>query len=176
MSPIVHIVAGFLGWQTVSERKNIKTFLLFVLVANFPDLDFLIYLVYPGREGFIHQHYTHNFIFAILVAFLFFGLLKGKRERIGIVLVSLSHLIFDLVVVDKLAPIGLPILYPFTSKTFNFGFFPNLLRGDLAIVFSLHNLVTVALELLLFFLPVAIIYRKDIIFYLHDKDFWRMSR
>jgi len=44
MSPVAHSVIGLLGWQKFSEIKTLKTLLIFILVANLPDIDFVGYV------------------------------------------------------------------------------------------------------------------------------------
>ncbi len=167
MTPVAHTGIALLGWQLSAQEKNIKTLSFFVVLASLPDIDFLF---------FPHQSYTHNIFFVTLTALVLFPLFKRKRTRIGLLLVSLSHLVLDLLVIDRVAPIGIPLLFPLSGKFFNLGFFPNLQRGAMADLFSIHNAWTLVLENLVFLMPVLILCRKEFLPYLKgkDKECWKI--
>ena len=143
MSPVAHCGMGILGWRYFSGQKNYKTFFLFLLIANLPDLDFIINI------------------------FLFF---KNKKEWLGITLVAYSHLLLDILVIDRASPIGIRLFYPLSDKLFNIGVFPHLLRGNFAEIVSISNFLIILLEAALFILPLYFLFRKDII-----KHGWRFQ-
>ncbi len=163
MSPIAHSGIALLGWQksTTQENKNIKTLLLFLLISNLPDIDFLFFLVIGKRAFTIHQYYTHNVFFVGLAILLFFPFIKQKKERIGFSLIAFSHLLLDLVTIDAAAPYGFRLFYPVSESLFHLGFFPNLHKKNLAEVVSLHNLWVLAFEAAVFLVPVLLYYRKE---------------
>ena len=104
--------------------------------------------------------------------FLFF---KQKRERITLFLVSLSHLLLDLIIIDPVDPIGFRLFFPFWDQLFNFGFFPNLLRGSIPEIFSWHNVVTISIETAVFVVPILFFYQKELRSHFRNKEFWKVS-
>ena len=162
MSPVAHSAIAFLGWQKFVSPRTAHSLAIFVLVANLPDIDFLLFRVLAITGENLHQYYTHNLIFTLLPPLCFFPVLKHARERVALVLVSGSHLLLDVIMVDPVAPVGFPLLFPFSKRLFNLGLFPNLLRNDLAAIFSLHNAAVVGLEILVVVVPVLVLCRRDI--------------
>jgi hypothetical protein len=172
VSPIAHSGIGLLGWEIASSRKNVKTFLLFLFVANMADIDFLLYLVFRTRRFYIHQYYTHNIFFVVIVASLLSLLLKTRRDRLGLILVGLFHLVQDIIVFDPVHPIGIRLFYPLSSKLVNVGFFPHLHRGGLGTMVSAGNAEVLLLEALIFVAPVLIIFWKRLGQDFRRRDFW----
>jgi membrane-bound metal-dependent hydrolase YbcI (DUF457 family) len=163
MTPIAHTSVALLGWQVCADKKTIKTLALFVLLSSLSDFDFLF-----GR----HQFFTHNIFFALLAPLPFFSWFKHKRERLGLYLVSFSHLVLDLLVIDRVKPIGIPLFYPLVSRYFNLGIFPNMERGPMPGIFSSQNLVALLLENLLFLLPVLLYFRRRFRAQWQSPAFW----
>ena len=175
MSPIVHSSVALLGWQKTAENKNLKTLFLFLLISNLPDIDFLFSLIIGKKSLAVHQLYTHNVFFVCFTAFLFFPILKQKKERIGFFLVAFSHLLLDLLCIDMVPPVGFRMFYPLSNQLFNFGIFPSLERDNLASLFALHNLWVLTLEAAIFLVPVLIHYRKEFGSYIKQKEFWELK-
>ena len=175
MSPVGHSSVALLVWQKSLKNKNLKTLLLFLLISNLPDIDFLFSLFIGKKTAAIHQYYTHNIFFVCVTALLFFPILKQTKERIGFFLVAFSHLLLDLLVIDTVPPIGFRLFYPLSNQVFNFGIFPNMERGNLAVVFALHNLWVLVLEAAVFLVPVLIYYRKAFGSYIKQKEFWELK-
>lgn len=175
MSPIVHSGIALLGWQKSmgQENKHLKTLLIFLLISNLPDIDFLFFLVIGKKAFAMHQYYTHNVFFVAVFPLLFFPILKQKWERIGLYLTAYSHLLLDLSTIDGGAPLGFRLFYPISEKLFYFGIFPNLHKNNLEEVFSFHNLWVSALETVVCLVPVLFYYRKEFGTYLKQKEFWR---
>jgi hypothetical protein len=71
MSPIAHSGVALLGWELFSTRKTAKSFLIFFLIANIPDVDFFLFLVFGRSRLSLHQYVTHNLVFVLVVAGLF---------------------------------------------------------------------------------------------------------
>jgi membrane-bound metal-dependent hydrolase YbcI (DUF457 family) len=172
VSPIAHSGIGLLGWEMASSRKNVKTFLLFLFVANMADLDFMLYLVFRTRRSYIHQYYTHNIFFVVIAASLLSLLLKTRRDRLGLILVGLFHLVQDIIVFDPVRPVGIRLFYPISSKLINLGFFPHLHRGGLRGTVSAGNAATLFLEALVFVAPVLIFFGKRLVEDFRRRDFW----
>jgi membrane-bound metal-dependent hydrolase YbcI (DUF457 family) len=172
MTPISHSAIGMLNWQWFSEKKNLKTLAVFVLLANLPDIDFALFLLL-GKKGLeMHQYYTHNVFFIGLTALLLWPWFKEKKERIGLLLTAYSHLLLDFLTIDARFPLGFKMFYPLSHQFFNFGIFPNLQKDNLVDLFSLHNLWTVCFETLVFLLPVLWVCRKTLSRYLKQNEQW----
>ena len=162
MTPLSHAAVGLIGWKYADRRHDLKTLLIFVFISCLPDADFVLYPLLGKPDWLLHQRYTHNVGIALLSALIFFPFLRMARARIGLILVTLSHLIMDLSVVDTLAPIGFRPFLPFSDALLNFGIFPFVKRGTVAQVLSVPNLIAIGLELGLFVLPALILSRKEI--------------
>jgi hypothetical protein len=172
VSPIAHSAIGLLGWQLTASRKNIKTLILFLFVANLPDIDYLLFLLFRTRRFYIHQYFTHNIFFVVITAALLSLFLKAGKDRLGLILVGVFHLVQDIFVLDRGWPKGIRLFYPLSSKFFNIGFFPNLQRGSLWHMFSLRNISVLALETLVFIVPIIVIFWKKLGQEFSRRDFW----
>jgi membrane-bound metal-dependent hydrolase YbcI (DUF457 family) len=162
MSPVGHTAAGLLSWQKFSAKKNLKTLVLFTLIANFPDIDFGLFFLF-GRRGLeMHQDYTHNVFFVGLTVLLFLPFFKEKKERNGIFITAYSHLLLDYLTIDGAAPYGFRLFFPLFEQRFNLGVLPNLWKADWHEVFFLHNLWVTGFEMAFFLLPVLLVYGKTI--------------
>lgn len=190
MSPVAHTAAGLLGWQLTTEKKNWKTLAIFLFLANLPDIDHVM-VFFMGVKGLdYHQFFTHNIFFATVSAMVFWPyfdrLKRGMtptgdektvsiwRVRIGLLLVSFSHLFLDLITIDRVEPIGFRPFYPLYSGFFNLGFFPNLLKGSMAEAVSVNNILVVSLETAVILFPIIWFFRKPLYNRLHQKEFWKL--
>jgi membrane-bound metal-dependent hydrolase YbcI (DUF457 family) len=174
MSPVAHSAVGLLGWQKFSEKKNLKTLLIFILMANLPDIDFAFYLFLGEKALNLHQYFTHNVFIVVIAAIACWPLFKTKSERLGILLVALSHLLLDFLTIDRVAPKGFRLFYPISTQLFNFGIFPNVKKSNWAEVFSFHNLLVIGFEAVLFLVPVFLVYRREFAGYLKEKQWWKI--
>jgi hypothetical protein len=172
MSPIAHSGIALLGWELASRRKNVFSLALFLAAANLPDVDFLLRIVLGRGRMPLHQYYTHNLAFVLLGAGLMSLLLPAGRDRWGLVLVALSHLVLDVIVIDTVRPVGIRAFYPFSTALYNFGFFPFLQRGSLKAMASWRNLEVMALEAGLFVLPVLVVFGKALARRIRARAFW----
>jgi hypothetical protein len=170
MTPIAHSAAGLLGWRLGSERKTWKTLFLFLLIANLPDIDILFSFLFGKSPVFVHQAYTHNLLFVLITSSGLSIFFRGRRERLAFILTALSHFPLDVIVLDTVSPVGFRLLYPFSAKLFYLGFFPYAEKSH---VFSSGNLLTYSLEILLFFLPVLMLFRKSWIPLVGRPEFWK---
>lgn len=174
MTPIAHTLAGISGWLAVSRRLRSGEIVAFVLAANLPDVDFLLRLVPAVHSRIPHQYATHNLVFVLLSTLLLSRLVSTVRVRWALLVVAMSHPVLDLLVTDTVAPIGFPLLYPFSGRLFHVGGFPPFQRGNLAAVFTWGNLAVVLLEFLVFIVPVWILARKRLGTPGAEKDFRRL--
>lgn len=164
MTPFSHVAIGLIGWKYSSRRENRRALVFFIFVSCAVDLDFLLYYLLGKPEIFAHQLYTHNVFVSLAVAFVFFPFLNTARERRGLALVAVSHLVMDVFVIDTIAPIGIRPFYPVSNAFFSYGFFPYVVRGGWAEVFSLRNVFALSLEVAVFIVPAVVLCRKELVF------------
>ncbi|MHB8054403.1 MAG: metal-dependent hydrolase [Candidatus Aminicenantales bacterium] len=174
MSPVAHAGLGLLGWQIFDRKKTAGTLFLFLLIANGPDIDFLLHTIFKGHALFIHQYFTHNLLFTLGLSVCASLLLSDARSRIGLILTGLSHLAVDLVVIDTLSPVGLRLFYPISGTFYNLPWFPYLKRGTWEVMTSTRNFEVLALEFAIFVLPVLVIFFKPLRKRLTSAAFWKM--
>jgi len=174
LSPVAHAGLGLLGWQVFDRKKTAGTLLLFLLVANGPDVDFLLHTIFRSRALFLHQYYTHNLLFTLGLSVCASLLLGDARSRMGLVLTGLSHLAADVIVIDTLPPIGLRLFYPFSGTFYNLPWFPYLKRGSWKVITSMRNFEVLALEFVIFILPVLLIFFKPLWKRVTSAPFWKI--
>jgi membrane-bound metal-dependent hydrolase YbcI (DUF457 family) len=174
MSPVAHAGLGLLGWQLFDQKKTAGTLGLFVLVANWPDVDFLLHLLFRRPIAFLHQYYTHNILFVLVFIFLFSLFLRDGRSRLGIYLTGISHLLSDLIVIDTSPPIGIRLFFPFSNSCFNLPWFPYLRRWPSKALFSVENGAVLLLEFVVFVLPVVYLFRKQLQRRWSSSAFWKI--
>lgn len=172
-SPIGHSLAAYAIYSSTTNSKlrpdRVKL-ILFILVANLPDIDFLPgFLVgYPNKY---HHQFTHSLSFAVIigvVAYTFLRINGNKHYWQNFLIFSgliLSHVILDFFTLDTSAPYGEQLLWPFTGKYYlaPASVFRNIQRAfssDLFIssLFNIHNLWTVAFECVVLFPAITIIH------------------
>lgn len=124
-TPIGHTLAGWAVYRasTRSRRRSLWLLLLYVALANVPDVDF-VPGVLAGRPALYHQGPTHSLAAALLVSvavaacfqrsvgFSFLALLGFSLAAFG------SHLAIDLLGRDRTSPFGLPLFWPFSGARF----------------------------------------------------------
>ena len=163
-TPIGHSLAGisiyFLSGSRFSS-PGWKVLFLCVVVACLPDVDFLPGF-FAGNINCFHHKGTHSLFFALVVSSgVWFALRKSNGIKWGFLafMLILSHLVIDYVAIDRTAPFGMPLLWPFSGEYFYFkyAFLPEVLReSSVASIFNRHNLRTVIVELAIF-LPIALL-------------------
>ncbi|MFQ5636716.1 MAG: metal-dependent hydrolase [bacterium] len=170
--PVGHSLMGYALHESV-ERKHSrfdwKTVLIFAIVANLPDIDFLPGF-FAGDPNKYHHHYlSHSMAFAMFAG-SFFGYFYAKWMKKSVLVyfliftgVCFSHLILDYFTLDTSEPKGLPMFWPVSSRYFysQFSIFMSVHKiGDSATfissLFVLHNL-WVALWEIVVFIPVLTI-------------------
>lgn len=122
--PVSH---GFVGASVAalllspgSSRQNWLMLLLCALLANIPDLDFLLaWGLHLGAEW--HRDFTHSFFFALTAAFLMFAAAGFSRTRIFIACGAalLSHGVLDFLTTKDGG--GVELLFPFSNERFKLG-------------------------------------------------------
>jgi inner membrane protein len=118
-TPIGHSLAGITALAVGPRRHAMPLFLLAVVMANAPDLDFLPGLL-VGQPALYHQDVTHSLGFAAAAALV--GALVVRRldipfaagYRVGLIAYA-SHLALDLLGPDSRPPFGIPLLWPLSQ-------------------------------------------------------------
>ncbi len=174
-TPVGHVLAGLIVHRGVKkcEKESAALLLVTVFMALLPDIDFLF--GFPlGDPNRYHHQFTHSFVFVIVTGLLS-GLLYAKWRRQRTLIYSaifayagISHVILDVLALDRRAPFGCPLFWPFWQKYLisPIVIFSDVSRvSDSKLFFSSllnwHNAATVGLELL-FLVPILafIIWRK----------------
>ena len=172
MSPIAHTGVALLGWQIGVTRKTWKTLFLFLLTANLPDIDFALRLFLGHNRLSLHQYFTHNLLFILVMSALLSLFLPPGRDRWALILVGLFHLVLDISVIDPARPIGIRPFFPFSKALYNFGFFPYLERWKLKTMLSWRNGGVLLLEAAVFLFPVLIVFGKRLVKTVRGRAFW----
>jgi len=115
-----------------------------------------------GDFNLYHQQYSHSIIFVIgfsLLVFLISFNQPAQRLNFGLTagVLYASHLLLDLISYDGAEPIGMPLLWPFSSELFHspYTLFGGLLHGHagddfvtaLQDIFQRANLNVIAVEI-----------------------------
>jgi len=166
-SPFGHGVLGLCVAELATGRRPLRSwpwYLYILFTANAPDLDFV-----PGFFIGDMNRYHHTGSHSLFAAFLF-GWLSGliiwrftkHPVAIGVIggLVYIAHLVGDYFAQDPEAPFGIPIFWPFLNEYYisPIPFISNITHGDfgednisvISDIFSLHNLMAVGLEAIMF--------------------------
>ena len=185
-SPIGHSLAGYLI-HTISNRTfspgNYRSLLIFIIIANLPDLDFLPGILI-GEPNRYHHGISHSLgaavIFSICCAFLLqinrhATALKAFGVYLGL---YASHLALDLLSLDSRPPHGIPIFWPVTSEYYILPVLPPVKHSHLddatigqflSDAFSFHNMYVILLECALSvgFLLIFMLFRRFVLLARH---------
>jgi inner membrane protein len=105
--------AGRLPWREALWLLAVAAFL-----ACLPDLDYLPGLL-VGELNRYHQLFTHSFAFCTLAALTAAWVLRRTRlHPPAVFAIVFSHLVLDLLTEDARPPIGIPLLWPVSSRPF----------------------------------------------------------
>lgn len=107
-----------------SLSKNRNIILLCASLAIIPDADFAFAWIF-GLRGW-HRHFTHSIVFGIALGLLaaYLGRIGNQRQRLGLVLGSVSHAPLDALVTSTSGQgTGVTLLWPLASYRFRFGLF-----------------------------------------------------
>ncbi len=129
--PIAHATAGYLvhraGRGVLSEDRSSlagwRRAVVFIVLGNLPDLDFLVGFV-TGRPGAFHRGVSHTVLAAAVFAVASGAVARwGCKQRFGPTALLfgaayLSHLLLDYLTIDTRPPIGAQFLWPFSSAYF----------------------------------------------------------
>jgi inner membrane protein len=152
--PVGHALAGIAMRQArpaLFFTNRWHDALFFIFLANLPDADFIPGII-MGRPSLYHHGIFHSLGAALAVAIVGGGLFYLNKKNCrwaaaGIFLVYNSHLLLDFFARDLVAPFGLPVFWPFSSRYFIAArpIFINVTRSQqnhdfLASLFSRHNL------------------------------------
>jgi membrane-bound metal-dependent hydrolase YbcI (DUF457 family) len=141
----------------------------FIVMANLPDIDFLLSWMASGNPNTYHFGWTHTLVFALIVSATAGPFLKLDRSRLRGVLIALtavgSHTIADFFT----GPIwgfsrtyGIPWLAPITMERVHspLTLFVGTRHQTLDQLFSLHNILWSGYEFLLLSPVLYIIHRN----------------
>ncbi len=171
-SPVGHalgglVVSGRLGWDWSGV-------LLVIFIANLPDLDFLPGALVGDLNRYHHMG-SHSVFAAVLCGVCFWWVgarwqsyfrLSPQRLAMSATLVYLSHLALDSITIDRVAPHGMQLWWPFSEQyviapiTFlvnvDHGGLGDSLFAAIGSIFSWHNLGAIGLEVVLI-LPLVLL-------------------
>ena len=147
---------------------TLRSAALFMLLANLPDIDFLVGYIVAQDPNAFHQGPTHSLLFAMVA-----GLLAGFawRKQLGLRLASvaftaavLSHDVVDILTGPILGFVrspGLALLWPFSTEKISapFTLFPGILHLTFGELVSWHNMTAIAFELAVFIPIIVLLYK-----------------
>ena len=126
-TPVAHTIAGsciaLLAARRLPAAGSLPAVGAILLAANIPDLDYLAVL--GGREAMerLHQGAVHSLGFVVAATL---PLAWALRRRLGLsrawLLLAgagLTHLLLDLMVVDRKPPVGFPFFWPLSVERFH---------------------------------------------------------
>jgi inner membrane protein len=173
-TPFGHILAGYVVFtaSTSNKRQDRWTLLgLCLAMAIAPDFDFLPGIL-VGKPALYHQGISHSIGIAAAASLILSLLYSLKRNTLltdcGWFLVAyLSHLVIDLWGVDARPPYGIPVFWPFSSRTYiaPWPIFPGVRHAHttavtssewLITIFQPANLVAISIEAMVL-LPVIVL-------------------
>ena len=113
----------FLASKKKKERFGFYLWVVAILLANLPDIDYLFgYVV--GNPNKYHHLWTHSLTFAVGVGvisdFLYWIIVRKESFRFGCIAFFLvfSHLVLDFFTKDTMYPYGMRLFWPFSQKFF----------------------------------------------------------
>jgi inner membrane protein len=124
-TPLGHSLAGYVTYKLSKVSQNdqsIHLLLLSILMANFPDLDFLPGFL-AGSPALYHQGITHSLGVGLLVSLTAAGVCRlAGWPFMPVFLLCFasyaSHLIIDFLGPDGRSPYGVPLFWPITDRYF----------------------------------------------------------
>lgn len=155
-TPVAHTLAGacaaILVGRLQPAARALPVVAAVLVAANLPDLDYLSVLRGRAAMERFHQGPLHSVGF-IMAAAAPLALLVHRRLGLSqawllLAGAALTHLLLDLLVVDRKPPVGFAIFWPWSARRFHgvFEIFPGIDRSD---VFSVTNLRELIVELAL---------------------------
>ena len=116
--PLGHAAIGLATYETFQhndhDHSRWSAFALITILANLPDVDIIVGLLFAGNGNFFHRGPTHSLLFALLAGYAAANLwrLWGRIPRLGFPLcfgLIFSHVLADMVLTTS--PVSL--LWPF---------------------------------------------------------------
>ncbi len=150
-TPVAHSLAGaciaVLAARRLPAARAMPVAATIMLAANLPDVDYAA--VARGREFMeqFHQGAVHSIGFVatatLPLAFLLRRRIGFARAWLLLAAAGLTHLLLDLVVVDRKPPVGIPFLWPLAAERFHspITLFPGIDRADVLSLRNLHELL-----------------------------------
>ncbi len=169
-------MAGICLYLLLNQKRDIgsiienwKVFLFYILLANIPDMDFLLGLIQYGQANIIHGKITHSILFAVTASItiaVLYGLKHKEpffRNFIVYGVLILSHDLIDIFSAKAIGfnrGEGVALFYPFIEYKISspFSLFYGIRHKDLIQLLSIRNLYTILFEVLVFIPTIAIIY------------------
>ena len=157
-SPVGHALIGAsVFWLFPRERARADGYNLLacVALANLPDVDYVPGLLSGDLNAF-HHSATHSLAFSALCVGL--GWMVGPWFRMGrrqagwlFGCLVLSHLLMDIMTADLRPPIGIPLLWPVSSRavTSPYSLFLPPQKASLSELVCLWNACVVGMEILI---------------------------
>ncbi len=158
-SPIGHSLAGSLGFFLVQNNAQFlkyysskRLMMTAFIVANLPDIDFLLGYLFFQDFNAIHRQFTHSFFVGCIVCLIIFCCLRFYK-KIPLSFLGwlwglyFSHILLDMLAYDRYAPAGVQCFLPFSSDYFAF---PISILGGLSFtggIIQLNNFLTVLQEI-----------------------------
>jgi membrane-bound metal-dependent hydrolase YbcI (DUF457 family) len=153
-TPVAHTIAGSCIAVIASRRlpavRALPVVAAILFAANLPDLDYLAALGGHAAMERLHQGAVHSLgVVATTTLLLAWGLRGRMGLRRGWLLLAcagFTHLLLDLMVVDRKPPVGFPFFWPLSAERFHspVAIFPGIDRVD---IISLRNLKELLVEL-----------------------------
>lgn len=129
-SPVGHTLSGLTLKMLCQSNNKEKVFFsretaAAIVIANLPDVD-LIPGILTGDSSRWHHQFTHSFFFAVMVSVCIMAAAVLVRRAEGNVVrpallgggLIVMHLALDLFTADPQPPVGLQVLWPFSSAYF----------------------------------------------------------
>src|SRR3990172_3766487 len=123
--PIGHSLMSYALYETISKEKlrpSWRMLLLFILVANLADFDFIPGFLLGEPHKFHRLFISHSLGGSVLVGFVFAVCVWiSKKEKFVFYFliftgVYFSHVLLDLFNSDYSAPYGVPLFWPFSNE------------------------------------------------------------
>jgi len=164
-TPIGHSLCGCIfhaATQKKGKKVNWKELLVFMVIANLADIDYLFGFV-VGKPNYYHHQFTHSIGFSLIAAAglalysKFKYLTNYARTFILIFVLYVSHVLVDFFAKDTSLPYGEQLFWPFSKDYFvsSFSIFRDVHKADSSAeffpaLFNYYNFYTALTEIVIF--------------------------
>lgn len=139
----------------------------FALIANIPDVDFLLGYLIAGNFHLFHGGFTHSLSFVVVCSLLISIVWKRRhwwRTWPLIALAMALHLVMDMLCGPMLGnslSYGVPLLWPIIDERIRmpFSVFLGIEHATQEALFGLHNVLAMAIEVALFVPLIYVLWR-----------------